>query len=130
MARFCTIRYRKWMTDERCLSSSSAKLASSPSLTRSINCASASRAIEAPMSSLTRRSIKGCGLFRFEAALHEPSYSFARRAALVQHGVHLLGDGHFDPMAMGQIDRGVGGLDAFGHHLHGADDLVQFLAEG
>src|SRR5579862_1068016 len=130
MARFCTIRYRKWMTDERCLSSSSAKLASSPSLTRSINCASASRAIEAPMSSLTRRSIKGCGLFRLEAALHKASYRFARRAALVQHGVHLLGDGHFHLMAMSQVDGGVGGLNAFGHHLHGADNFVQLFSGG
>ena len=82
------------------------------------------------MSSLTRRSIKGCGLFRLKGAFHKPSYSFARRTALVQHGVHLLGDRHFYAMAVSQIDGGVGGFDAFRHHLHGADYFFQLLAAG
>ena len=43
---------------------------------------------------------------------------------MVQDGVHLRGDGHFDSTHACEFDGSMRGEDAFGHHaMHGGDDL-------
>src|SRR5262245_27560311 len=46
------------------------------------------------------------------------------RAALVDHGVDLLGDRHVHAVAVGHLDHHPGGLDPLGHHLHLGHDVV------
>src|SRR6266545_2896528 len=54
-------------------------------------------------------------------AAEEAAVGVGRRAAVVDHPVHLAGDGHLDVVALGQLDRDPGGVDALGHHVHLAD---------
>ena len=49
---------------------------------------------------------------------------------VLQHGLHLAGDRHLDPMPGGQFHGGVGGLDALGDHLRRCDDVVECAALG
>src|SRR5712692_974647 len=64
-------------------------------------------------------------LFVFEPPLHQLADSLARRAALIKHGVHLLGDGHLDPRFARQLHRSGSSAHTFGHHAHRADNLIE-----
>ena len=67
--------------------------------------------------------------FAFAAAGHQFLDGFAGGFALVQDGVHLLGDGHLDAARLRQADGGGGGEDSFGDHaVHAGDDLRELFA--
>src|ERR1700694_2794284 len=62
----------------------------------------------------------------FTGAGHQFLDGFPGRFAVVQDGVHLFGDGHFDIAGLGQANGGGGGEDSFGDHaVHGVDDSGQ-----
>ena len=42
----------------------------------------------------------------------------------------LVGNGHFDVVACGQLQGGSGGGDALGHAVGGAEDVVELFASG
>ena len=44
---------------------------------------------------------------------------------MMQHGKHLLGNGHFDGMTVGEVDSSSGRFYAFRYHFHGVNDLVE-----
>src|ERR1700722_3095652 len=48
---------------------------------------------------------------------------------MVQDGVHLFGDGHFDVASVGQANGGGGSKNAFGDHaVHGGDDVGELAS--
>src|ERR671934_1557101 len=52
-----------------------------------------------------------------------------RRSTLVEDGVYLLGDGHFDVQFAGKPDSGIGGKNAFRDHpVHTLHNLLQLAA--
>src|SRR5579863_10106933 len=63
-----------------------------------------------------------------ETAIHELADGFAGRAALGEHGMHLLGDGHLDARGPRQRQGRRRCADAFGHHAHAGEDLGERAA--
>src|SRR5208282_1168858 len=65
----------------------------------------------------------------FRTAGHQVVNGCAGGLAVMQDGVHLLGDGHLNPVRAGQFKGGVGGENAFRYAApHAGDDLRKLAA--
>src|SRR5579863_4405289 len=62
--------------------------------------------------------------FALAAACHQLINRFSRIFTMLQDGVHLLGDGHFDSTSAGQPHRRCRREDSFRNHaMHSGEDL-------
>src|SRR5579863_1747653 len=63
--------------------------------------------------------------FRFCFAHHEFGDEFSWSGSVVQDPPDERRQGHLEPMLISDFEHRGGGLDAFGHHVHFVDDVVE-----
>ena len=62
--------------------------------------------------------------FALSATAHQVANRSAGFFSIVQYGIHLLADRHFNGMRSGQTNRGIRGQHAFGNHaMHSGNDV-------
>ena len=64
-------------------------------------------------------------LFAFEGAVHEVPDGLLGGFGTVQDGVHVLDDRQIRLELLAQRHGGVAGVDSFGHHVGGRQDVLE-----